>query len=258
MPRRQAVWKDAGRVRTLEGLVTKKIATGQVRIDATLGLPAVNARLYLSYDVFGSGDVVVTERFVPPAATSGAELPDIPRVGLRLSLSPEFADVSWYGRGPHENYADRKTSAPVGMYSASVEELYYPYIRPQENGNRTETRWVAFSDSTGVGLAAHGMPTLDWSALPYLQEDLDEGTTKRGRHTYDLRPRDLVAIHLDHKQMGVGGDNSWGAQPLEAYRLPVREYSYAFRLSPLGPGRADAMGQSKRSLPASAGDRVND
>jgi beta-galactosidase len=201
---------------------------------------------------------VVTERFVPPAATSGAELPDIPRVGLRLSLSPEFADVAWYGRGPHENYADRKTSAPIGMYSASVEELYYPYIRPQENGNRTETRWVAFSDSTGVGLAAHGMPTLDWSALQFLQEDLDEGTTKRGRHTYDLRPRDLVAIHLDHKQMGVGGDNSWGAQPLEAYRLPVREYSYSFRLSPLGPGRADAMEQSKRSPPAAAGDRGSD
>ena len=257
MPRRQAVWKDAGRVRTLEGLETTTIATGQVRIDATLGLPAVNGRLYLSYGVFGSGDVVVTQRFVPPAATSGPDLPDIPRVGIRMSLSPEFGDVAWYGRGPHENYSDRKTSAAVGLYSASIEELYYPYIRPQENGNRTETRWVAFSDSAGVGLAAYGIPTLDWSALPYLQEDLDEGTTKQGRHTYDLTPRDLVAVHLDYKQMGVGGDNSWGAQPLEAYRLPVREYSHSFRLSPLGPGRADAMGQSKRSLPATAGDGVN-
>jgi beta-galactosidase len=258
MPRRQAVWKDAGRVRTLDGLETKAIGAGQVRVDATLGLPAVNALLYLSYDVFGSGDVAVTHRFVPPAATSGAELPDIPRVGLRFSLSSEFADVAWYGRGPHENYSDRKTSAPVGIYSATIEELYYPYIRPQENGNRTDTRWVAFSDSAGVGLAAHGNPTLDWSALPFLQEDLDEGTAKRGRHTFDLRPRDLVAVHLDHKQMGVGGDNSWGAQPLEAYRLPVREYSFSFRLSPLGLGRADAMEQSKRSLPAAAGERGND
>jgi beta-galactosidase len=103
-----------------------------------------------------------------------------------------------------------------------------------------------------VGLAAHGMPTLDWSALRFLQEDLDEGPAKHGRHTYDLRPRDLVAVHLDHGQMGVGGDNSWGAQPLERYRLPVREYAHSFRLSPVGPERDDPMEQGKRSLPIAA------
>ena len=252
MPSRQGVWRDAGRIRTLDGLEVKSVGPGEVRIDVTLGLPVVNAWLYLSYEVFGSGDVIVTSRFVPPDAQAHEGLPDIPRIGLRFALSRDFANVAWYGRGPHENYADRKTSSPVGLYAASVDQLYYPYVRPQENGNRTEARWVAFRDSAGVGLAAHGMPTLDWSALRFLQEDLDEGPAKHGRHTYDLRPRDLVAVHLDHAQMGVGGDNSWGAQPLEPYRLAVRGYSYSFRLSPVGPEREDPMKQSKRSLPIAA------
>ncbi|MEE8573384.1 MAG: glycoside hydrolase family 2 TIM barrel-domain containing protein, partial [Gemmatimonadota bacterium] len=216
MPRVQGVWKDAGRIRTLERLETRRVGPGEVRIDVELGLPAVNARHYLSYQVYGTGDVVVTSRFVPASVVMGdGRLPDLPRFGMRFTLSPELDDVSWYGRGPHENYRDRHTGSPVGLYEASVDALYFPYIRPQENGNRTEARWVAFRDSTGVGLAAIGMPTLDWSALRFLQEDLDEGPTKRGRHTYDLRPRDLVAVHLDYRQMGVGGDNSWGAQPHE-------------------------------------------
>jgi len=249
MPRMQGVWKDAGRIRTLERLETRRVGPGEVRIDVTLGLPAVNARHYLSYEVYGTGDVLITSRFVPASVVMGdSGLPDLPRFGMRFTLSPELDDVSWYGRGPHENYRDRHTGSPVGLYEASVDALYFPYVRPQENGNRTEARWVAFRDSTGVGLAAIGMPTLDWSALRYLQEDLDEGPTKRGRHTYDLRPRDLVAVHLDYRQMGVGGDNSWGAQPHEPYRLPVREYSYSFRLTPVGPDRDDPMELSKRTL----------
>ena len=249
MPRMQGVWKDAGRIRTLERLETRRVGPGEVRIDVELGLPAVNARHYLSYQVYGTGDVVVTSRFVPASVVMGdSRLPDLPRFGMRFTLSPELDDVSWYGRGPHENYRDRHTGSPVGLYEASVDALYFPYVRPQENGNRTEARWVTFRDSTGVGLAAIGMPTLDWSALRFLQEDLDEGPTKRGRHTYDLRPRDLVAVHLDYRQMGVGGDNSWGAQPHEPYRLPVREYSYSFRLTPVGPDRDDPMELSKRSL----------
>jgi beta-galactosidase len=135
-----------------------------------------------------------------------------------------------------------------------VEDLYFPYIRPQEVGNRTEARWVAFRDEDGIGLGVLGMPTLDWSALRYLQEDLDEGPAKRGRHTYDLRPRDLVAVHLDHAQMGVGGDNSWGAQPLDPYRLPVREYSYSLRLVPLAPDLADVMEVRRQSAPSAAPD----
>ncbi len=212
----------------------------------------MSSRLFLSYEVYATGDVVVTSRFVPGDPATGEDaLPDLARFGMRMALPADLDRVEWYGRGPHENYVDRKTGAAVGRYEARVDDLYYPYVRPQENGARTDTRWVAFRDATGTGLAALGMPTVDWSALRYLQEDLDEGPAKRGRHTYDLRPRDLVAVHIDYRQMGLGGDNSWGAQALEPYLLPAREYSYSFRLAPLAPDRADP-GPASRVLPATS------
>jgi beta-galactosidase len=109
---------------------------------------------------------------------------------------------------------------------------------------------VAFRDSTGIGLLAVGMPTLDWSALPFLTDDLDEGPRKTGRHTFDLSPRDLIAVHLDYRQMGVGGDNSWGAQPHEQYRIPAAESaSWSFRLAPLAPGFGDPMDLARNHFP---------
>jgi beta-galactosidase len=136
---------------------------------------------------------------------------------------------------------DRKSGAAIGRYAATPAELYHPYVRPQENGHRTDTRWVSFRDAAGIGLLAAGMRTFGWSALPYLMEDLDEGTTKIGRHTFDLPDRDLIAVHLDYRQLGVGGDNSWGAQPLEPYRIPVETASWSIRLAPLSPESADPM-----------------
>ena len=150
-------------------------------------------------------------------------------------------------RGPHESYADRKSGAAIGRYASTPAELYHPYIRPQENGQRTDTRGVTFRGADGTGLLAAGMRTFDWSALPYLMEDLDEGTSKTGRHTFDLPARDLIAVHLDHRQMGVGGDNSWGAQPLEPYRSPVQTTSWSFRLTPLAPD-SDAPMDSARTV----------
>jgi beta-galactosidase len=186
-------------------------------------------------------------RFSPGART--ADLPDIPRLGLRLTLPSEFDTVEWFGRGPQENYVDRKSGAAIGRYLSTPAELYHPYVRPQETGNRTDARWVAFRDSAGYGLLAAGIPTFDWSAIPYLTEDLDEGPVKTGRHTFDLPERDLIAVHLDHRQLGVGGDNSWGAQPLEQYRIPVETASWFIRLTPLGPELDDPMELSRIEFP---------
>jgi beta-galactosidase len=134
----------------------------------------------------------------------------------------------------------------VGIYEATVLGLYHPYVRPQENGNRTETRWVAVRDASGLGLLVVGDPLFDWSALPFAQEDLDEGSRKTGRHTFDLAPRDFISLNVDLAQMGVGGDNSWGAQPLEPYQLPYGEYEYSFHLRPLAPDQAGPMQLSKQ------------
>ncbi len=252
MPRRQAMWREAERVPVLQDLDVRRLDAARVRVTARIDFPVVGASETLTYDVHGTGDVVVGVRFTPGART--AELPDIPRLGLDLTIPSEFDRVEWFGRGPHESYVDRKSGAEIGVYQSTPSDLYYPYIRPQENGNRTDTRWVSFRDSTGVGLLAVGAPTLDWSALPFLTDDLDEGPRKTGRHTYDLRPRDLIAIHLDYRQMGVGGDNSWGAQPLEQYQIPIETHSWAVRLTPLAPGIEQPMDLARRGFsPPSAG-----
>jgi beta-galactosidase len=147
---------------------------------------------------------------------------------MQMAMPGEFNTVRWYGRGPHESYWDRKTSAAVGLYSGSVEELIHPYIRPQENANRSDVRWVAFTNSDGIGLLAVGMPLLNFSAWPYAMQDLEEAT-----HNYQLPRRDSVTVNLDYQQMGVGGDNSWGARTHRQYTLPAKSYGYVFRLTPI-------------------------
>jgi len=165
---------------------------------------------------------------------------------MKITLPGAFDNISWYGRGPHESYWDRKTGAPVGLYQGTVMEQYHPYIRPQENGNKTDVRWVALTNNKGMGLLAVGLPLLSISAHHFLIEDFDPGLEKRQRHTYHVKRRDLVTLNLDYKQMGVGGDNSWGARPHEEYTLTVREYSYSFRLRPFSKKDGLPMALSKQ------------
>ncbi|MEE8192456.1 MAG: glycoside hydrolase family 2 TIM barrel-domain containing protein [Gemmatimonadales bacterium] len=242
MPRRQRVWREAGSNRRVDKIEMERVGEGIVRVVVEAAIPAGRARLITRYSVYGSGDIVVTHRFVP----RNTDLPDIPRLGTTLTLPAEFDHVEWFGRGWHESYWDRKTGAPVGVYRGTVMELYHPYIRPQENGNRTDVRWVALTNDVGVGFLAVGMPTVDFSAFHFLNGDFDEGPRKRGRHTYDLERRDLTTLNLDYRQMGVGGDNSWGARPHEQYTLPVREYSFGYRLRPFAAESESPMELSKQ------------
>ncbi|MDP2471950.1 MAG: glycoside hydrolase family 2 TIM barrel-domain containing protein [Candidatus Palauibacterales bacterium] len=248
MPDRQGMWREASRFRMLESLEARRRSPYEVRVVAAFRVPEVGARHVLSYDVYGTGDIRVSSRFEPDSTFRDGEIPDLPRFGLRLRLAAGLDRVDWYGRGPHENYRDRLTSAAIGIYSAEVSALYYPYVRPQENGNRTEARWVALRDERGFGLLVVGLPTVDWSALWYTQEDLDEGLRKTGRHTYDLEEREFISLNLDLAQMGVGGDNSWGAQPLEKYQLPYGAYEFSLLLRPLAPDLARPMELSKQRL----------
>ena len=151
---------------------------------------------------------------------------------MQLNIPKEYGHISWFGRGPQENYWDRKTAAFVGLYEKTAEELYFAYASPQENGNRTDTRWIAFADEKGNGLLATGMPLLSWSAIPYTMEDLSQDL-RGSKHTIDLKKNNFISVNLDFKQMGLGGDNSWGAWPHPQYRLPAKEYSYEFKLSPI-------------------------
>ncbi|MCJ7679465.1 MAG: DUF4981 domain-containing protein, partial [Candidatus Aminicenantes bacterium] len=230
MPERLAVWKTAGLNRKIERVTVSQIFDHEVQVEVASVLPVADSRYFTTYRILGSGDIFVRNTFLP----GDGELPELPRIGMTLLLPERFSSVTWYGRGPHESYCDRKTGARVGVYNAMVMDLYHPYIRPQENGNRTDTRWVAFTAEDGSGLLAVGMPLFDFSAFHFLNADFDPGPKKAQRHTYHLKWRPLVSVDLDYGQMGVGGDTSWGerAKPHPAYTLYPKEYSYTFRLRP--------------------------
>jgi beta-galactosidase len=140
--------------------------------------------------------------------------------------------VAWFGRGPHENYWDRKSSAPIGRYQSTVNEWITPYVRPQENANRCDVRWFSLTDKAGAGLrfAAGVSAPLSFGAWPYSMEDLAKAT-----HDFALPRRDFITVNLDHRQMGVGGDNSWGLPVNDPYRIwPDKIYEWSFTVSPSG------------------------
>jgi len=227
MPERCAVWRRAGEHRKLDRYAVERVSPGVVRLTMTLSLLDVGSSWTSTYTVLGSGDVIVDNRFDP----GGVQLPELPRLGMTMNIPKSFDRVDWFGRGPQENYSDRKTAAFVGVYGGNVKDQVEPYVSPQENGYRTDVRWVALTDKRGGGLLAVGMPLLGFSALPYTAEDLTQ-KTRGSMHPVDLKERPFVAVNLDDRQMGVGGDDSWGAKPHPQYQIPPRPYSYSMRLRP--------------------------
>lgn len=158
--------------------------------------------------------------------------PELPRFGMRFAIPGEFQQLQWFGRGPHENYCDRNTSAFVDLYSGTVAEQYFPYVRPQENGYKTDIRWMSLTGGHGKGLLIIGNPLFSGSALLNPVEDFDQQVKTNYRHTIDIIPRDRVYVTVDLKQMGVGGDDSWGALPHPQYLIPAANYTFRFRMMP--------------------------
>ena len=178
----------------------------------------------------GDGAIIVNSSLSLPNGFNNTELP---RFGMNLLLPRSFDKVKWYGRGPHENYWDRKTSAFVGVYESKVSDLYYAYGRPQENGYRTDTRWVELTDQSGKGLRFEGLPLICFSAHHNLNSDFDHGLEKKQIHSIDIQPRDLISLNIDYKQMGLGGDNSWGARTWDKYLLDSEDLNYSYTIKPL-------------------------
>ncbi|MCH8960650.1 MAG: DUF4981 domain-containing protein [Bacteroidetes bacterium] len=227
MPIRSGIWREAGQNQQIDRVTVTPVDDRTVRITVASTLPAGDSKYETRYTIYGSGDVIVESAFEP-----GADgLPELPRFGMTMTLPGAFTHLAWFGRGPHESYWDRKTGAAVGFYEGAVWDQYHDYSRPQENGNKTDVRWLALSNETGTGLLAVGLPLLSASAHQFLNEDLAHVPGAK-RHGIDVKPRDLVTLNLDHKQMGVGGDNSWGARTHPEYTLPARSYAYRFRLRP--------------------------
>ena len=222
-------WREAGLDRLQHRVdrvaVIRSLArAAQVEVESVLSAysrrPAFRCRYV--WTIYGSGDVLI-ETTVTPAGG----LPNLPRIGLQLRMPGSFDRFTWYGRGPHESYVDRKESARVSLYAGTVQEQYVPYIMPQENGNKSDTRWAAVTNAQGMGLLAIGLPLLNVSAHHYTPEDFT-----RAMHTYELARRDETILHLDHAHCGLGS-NSCGPGPLNAYLLKPEKMSFSLRLRPL-------------------------
>lgn len=229
MPWRQGMWRSAGEDRKILPLKIEEPSPQTVRVMTGAVLSPGASSLRINYTIHGSGDVIVAVRFFP-----GAPVTPLPRFGSQMAVPGAMRHIQWYGRGPQESYWDRKTGAAVGIHSGEVKDLIHPYVRPQENGNRTDVRWVSLRDKDGWGLLAQGLPLIEFSVWPYTQRDLEECT-----HNYQLPRRDTLTLNLDLKQMGVGGDDSWGAPIHPEYTLPPQPYAYAFRLTPLKGAETD-------------------
>jgi beta-galactosidase len=238
--KRSRVWRKAGENRKLTKVSVSEKTESEMVISFDFELvneENTKIAIYKStYTVYGSGDILVNNDFKMTAD----ELPEIVRMGMNLVMPRNFDQMSWLGRGPQESYADRKTGAFVGLYSGSVADQYWAYLRPQENGNKTDVRWMTLTDKAGNGLLFSGMPLLEVSAHHNIMEDFESpmrtdgrqtpGVKVENRHTTDVKPRDLTSVNIDYKQMGVGGDTSWGALTHKEYRLTEKAYNYSFRI----------------------------
>ena len=208
--------------------------TGEmVEIQNTHTIAEVQAVVRETYQVAGDGSIQVRYAFEP---IGESQQPPLLRIGMQTDMPKTFDRMSWYGRGPEESYEDRKYGAHIGQYQGTVREQFHPYIRPQETSNKSDVRWMALRDARGFGLLFAGDMPLSTSALHFYAGDLDPGEEKQQMHAAELRERNLTHVRIDYRQSGLGGINSWGALPLEEYRLPYRAYSYSFRIYPLASG----------------------
>lgn len=242
MQKKLAIWKEASRMQKVTKFQVTRPDRGEVKVKVSYELSHVRIPYTIEYRIFGSGDIIITGAIDPGAA----ELPEMPRFGVNLRVPSEFNTAKWYGRGPFENYEDRKTAAFVGIYESPVNDLFFSYVRPQESGTRTDIRWLALTNEDGNGLLMTGMPLFSASALPYTIDQLDYAES-RYRHPSQLVPNDFIDVNIDLRQMGVGGDDSWGARPLQKYQLPAGKYSFTFSLRIVKNGD-DLMKLSKRQI----------
>ncbi len=231
MPFRLEKWKKASQGRTLLSILHREISPKEIHFWSLYKLDEVEADYEVIVKVFANGRIEIQGRIFD----SEIDQPELPRFGMNLELPAEFDHLKWFGRGPHENYCDRKTSAFVSLHTSKVAEQYHPYIRPQENGNKTDTRWLSLCNEDGVGWKIKGQDTIDFSAQEYTTEDFDFGPQERPlKHTYDIKKRDFISLNIDLGQMGVGGDDSWGAHTHDKYKIFFKEYVYSFLMEPMG------------------------
>ena len=224
------VWKNPQmNLKNIE--VSKDKKANAVFIATTYEMPEVQGELQVTYLVYAnSGAVKVTEAF---KATAGAKVSDLFRYGMVMQMPYSMEKSNYYGRGPIENYADRKDCMRIGIYDDDADNQYFPYIRPQESGTKSDIRWWKQTDATGFGLMVKSCKPFYASALHFDTAELDDGDEKEQRHSYELKKSKFTNLFLDAEHSGVAGENSWGAWPLEKYRVHYGDKTFSFVLTPV-------------------------
>ncbi len=226
MPEKAAIWKDIESKLEIKSFSWKKLANNKVMVSVHKFNKSI-ANFYLNYTVDANGKIKV--QYVFERLKKGISL--IPRMGMNLKLPEDMNMVNYYGRGPHENYPDRNQSALVGIYNAEAKDFYVPYIRPQENGYRTEVRWLEVRNKNKQGLKFSSQIFLNFNINHFNNEDFEP--TVKNRHTIDIKPRKHVNLNIDYRQMGIGGDTSWGLLPYQPYLINPEPMKYTFFIEPL-------------------------
>lgn len=224
-----AIWQQASDVRTVEAITPRRLDDGRAEVTVRHAVGGGVARFVTRYVMNGDGSLAVEGDMTP----TGSDLPDPLRVGLSYRMPFAFDTLEWYGRGPHESYADRKTGAPIALWRGRIAEQNHDYMRPQETGNKVDVRWMELTRPGAPGLRVEGAAPLSMNALAFPYEDLARrapGTAKSS----DIVPHDRVSLLIDAAQVGVGGDDQWTkwGRALPQYRVPSGPLHYAFRLKP--------------------------
>ena len=224
-------WRNAGKEAEV---VSMSIESNSIVSRYRLPEKLDGSEATVSYLVGSDGGIDVEVRFLPASDT----LPLMPRFGITLTLDGKYDNVRWFGRGPHASYEDRKSGAFVGLYEGSVWDQFFPYDRPQENANKTDVRWMELTSQEGGpdagGLKVIGTPVISTSVYMFPNDDLAEPDIKKHqRHLSDVTRKDMVTWNIDLRQMGVGGDDSWGAFPHPQYLIQAQKMEFSFRIVPV-------------------------
>lgn len=229
-PKQLKAWKDATQAQELMEL-RDTLYNGVAMVTASYLLPSVSAILHQQYVINAAGKMLVRQD-IQVYKDSIGKIAVMPRFGMTWTLPTGFEQLEYYGRGPQENYQDRNFSAHVGLYKQTVTEQYFPYVMPQETGNKTDIRWMRIGNSKGRGIRISSDSLLSISALHYFDSDLDDGAKRQQRHAADLVKRPQTQLNIDWKQMGVGGIDSWRSMPMASYLLPYGNYYYSYLIEP--------------------------
>ena len=216
-------WKYASKNRQIEKIRVDKYTHNVIKVEVLMKVVKGDGYYRTIYTIFGDGKFIVDVDFTPKK--------ELIRLGMQTLLAKEFNKFQWFGRGPHETYEDRKTGAAVGLYSGTAEELIHDYVFPQENGNRTDVRWIKVlnSDNKGFKISDNSGQYLNFSVWPYTQDDLE-----KAEHIHELPRRENVTLNIDYKQRGVGGDLPALPTVHDKYKLRKGiRYSYSFRIDPI-------------------------